>query len=160
MISNKDFVDLLSLFNDHGVRYLIIGGYAFSHYTEPRATKDFDLFVSPDPQNAQNVYRALASFGAPLSGITPEDFTNSEQGFQIGQPPNRIDILTAIEGVSFEEAWAARCTAEDGNYISKELLIRNKLAIGRLRDLADVEDLKAADSAQKEVSPPPSKDTA
>src|SRR5882762_910035 len=103
MISNKDFVDLLSLFNAHDVRYLIIGGYAFSYYAEPRATKDLDLFVSPDLQNAQNVYRALASFGTPLSGITPEDFTNSEQGFQIGQPPNRIDILTAIEGVSFEE---------------------------------------------------------
>lgn len=145
----NDLRELLLAFNAHGVEYLLVGGYAVGIHAEPRATKDRDLFVRPEAANSVIVYRALVAYGAPLTGVTPGDFCNDPNSiFQIGQPPLRIDILQHIDGVTFDEAWSRRTEAHiDGiavHVISAEDLIRNKLASGRLRDLADAEAVRAA----------------
>jgi predicted nucleotidyltransferase len=145
----NDLKELLLAFNAHGVEYLLVGGYAIGIYAEPRATKDMDLFVRPDRANSEAVYRALADFGAPLSGIGPTDFCDDPNSvFQIGQSPLRIDILQQIDGITFSEAWPMRVEVHiDGipvHVISAEHLIQNKLASGRLRDLADAEAIREA----------------
>src|SRR5437867_4041027 len=102
---NKEYSDLLSLFAKHRVRYLIVGAYAVMHYTEPRYTKDIDIWVDRSLQNAERAYRALAEFGAPLRDYTPNDFTGSYAVFQIGVEPVRIDLLMSLPGVpSFDAA--------------------------------------------------------
>lgn len=143
----KDLKDLLSAFNDQRVRYLIVDGYAFGVHAEPRATKDLDVFIGTDSENSEAVFRALAQYGAPLEGLTPKDFTDGS-AFQIGQPPARIDLLQQIDGISFEEAWSNRIegTIDDDTsaaIISKDDLIRNKLASGREQDMLDVRTLEA-----------------
>ena len=135
----------------------MVGGYAYSYYTEPRATKDLDVFIDSSPENAALVFRALTQFGAPLSGMTPADFEDGKSWFQIGVALSRIDVIQKIDAVDFETAWES---SEPGmasddvpvRYISVEDLIRNKLAVGRLRDLADVEDLRAAIAANSKPS--------
>lgn len=148
----KDLKDILRAFNAHAVTYMIVGGHAFGVHAEPRATKDLDLFIRSDPQNAQAVFQALAQFGAPIAGMSPKDFADGTT-FQMGQSPERIDVLQRIDGVSFDEAWANRIEgAVDGIpacIISREDMIRNKLAAGRLQDLADVEKLRAAEIASR-----------
>jgi predicted nucleotidyltransferase len=145
-----DLKELLRAFNEHGVRYLIVGGYAFGAHAEPRATKDLDVFIATDEKNSNAVYRALAAYGAPMEGFSPEDFRD-QSGFQIGQPPARVDVLQNISGISFEEAWPNRVEGlVDGDVvapvISKEDLIRNKLEAGRDQDIVDVKALRAAPS--------------
>jgi hypothetical protein len=103
----KDLKELLRAFNDHAVKYLIVGGYAFGVHAEPRATKDLDLFIRADEENSQALFRALAQYGAPLGGFSPADFMDGTV-FQIGQPPARVDILQHIDGVSFDQAWENR----------------------------------------------------
>jgi hypothetical protein len=147
----KDFKDLLRLLNSNGAEYLIIGGHAFSVYTEPRTTKDLDVFIRSDRENAKAVFRALAQFGAPLQGMSEADFLDGTT-FQIGQPPDRIDILQRIDGIAFDEAWTNRVEGTiDGEVpafvMSREDLIRNKLASGREQDLLDVKALRAAERA-------------
>ena len=155
----QDQRDLLREFNAHNVRYLVVGGYAFSHYTQPRATKDLDVFIENSAENAGRVFAALARFGAPLGGMCPKDFQDDGSVYQVGNAPSRIDILQTIEAIEFAEAWEA---SEDGmtgdgipvRYISFDNLITNKLAVGRLRDLADVEDLRASRAAiSKPIEP-------
>lgn len=146
---HKDFKDLLSAFNARNVRYMIVGGYAYSRYTEPRTTKDLDIFVSTSIENAHLAYEALAEFGAPLSGIRVDDFTSPSTILQIGVAPFRIDIIFSIDGVSFNDAWATSEPAlvDDTipvRYISSDNLIINKLASGRPQDLLDVENLQRA----------------
>jgi hypothetical protein len=143
----KDLKDLLLAFNEQHVRYLIVGGYAFGVHSEPRATKDLDIFISPDAGNSEAVFRALAQYGAPLQGLSPQDFTDGST-FQIGQPPARIDLLQRIDGVTFEEAWSHRIKGMiDGDIpaavISRDDLIRNKLASGREQDLLDAKKLQS-----------------
>ncbi len=145
----NDLRELLLAFNEHGVEYLLVGGYAVGIHAEPRATTDLDVFVRPEQSNSEIVYRALAAYGAPLAGVTPHDFCNDPKSvFQIGQPPLRVDILQQIDGVTFEEAWPKRIEALiDGipvHVISAEHLIQNKLAAGRLRDLADADAVREA----------------
>lgn len=145
----NDLRELLLAFNAHGVEYLLVGGYAVGVHAEPRATKDLDIFVRPERSNSEIVYRALAAYGAPLGGVVPEDFCNDPKSvFQIGQPPLRVDILQQIDGVTFDEAWPQRIEAliDDipVHVISAEHLIQNKLAAGRLRDLADAEAVREA----------------
>jgi hypothetical protein len=142
-----DLKELLRAFNDHGVKYLIVGGYAFGVHAEPRATKDLDIFIRSDEQNAIAVFRALAQYGAPLVELTPTDFTDGTT-FQIGQPPARIDILQHIDGVTFDEAWEHRIEGFiDGEIqaavISRSDLIRNKLATGREQDILDAKKLRS-----------------
>jgi hypothetical protein len=143
-----DLKELLRAFNDHGVKYLIVGGYAFGVYAEPRATKDLDILIRSDEENSKAVFRALAQYGAPLSNLSPADFMDGTT-FQIGQPPSRIDILQHIDGVTFDEAWKNRVEGflEDqiqAAVISRDDLIRNKLATGREEDTLDVKKLRAA----------------
>ena len=150
----KDHSDILAAFNKHGVKYLVIGGHAVSAHSEPRGTKDLDLFIKADEENSKAVFRALAEFGAPIAGLTPADFNDKPTTiFQMGVPPARIDILQGIEAVTFDEAWNNRLDGLLANeipthIISRDDLIRNKLAVGRLRDLADVEGLREAAEAE------------
>src|SRR5579872_7191512 len=97
----EDLKELLRAFNEQGVKYLIVGGYAFGVHAEPRATKDLDIFIRSDEENSKKVFRALTQYGAPLADLTPSDFADGAT-FQIGQPPSRIDILQQIDGVSFD----------------------------------------------------------
>lgn len=144
----QDLKELLLAFNDHGVKYLVVGGYAFGVHAEPRATKDLDIFIRSDEENSKAVFRALAQYGAPLEDLTPSDFMDGTT-FQIGQPPGRIDILQHIDGITFDEAWENRIEGMvDGQVqaavVSREDLIRNKLASGREQDILDVKTLRAA----------------
>jgi hypothetical protein len=144
----EDLKELLRAFNDHAVKYLIVGGYAFGVHAEPRATKDLDIFIRSDEENSKAVLRALAQYGAPLGDLTPSDFMDGTT-FQIGQPPTRIDILQHIDGVTFNEAWENRIEGlVDGRIkaavISRGDLIRNKLAAGREQDILDVKKLRVA----------------
>ena len=149
---DKDLKELLLAFNAHAVEYLVVGGYAVGVHSEPRATKDLDIFIRADVKNSEAVFRALSAYGAPLAGLEPQNFRDEPTSvFQIGVPPTRIDLLQAIDGVTFEEAWKDRTEAfVDGeiptHVISKEHLIQNKLASGRLQDLADVEAIREADA--------------
>jgi hypothetical protein len=105
----EDLKQLLLAFNAFGVEYLVVGGYAVGVYAEPRATKDLDLFIRSELVNSEAVFRALAAYGAPLTGLSASDFPDDPNSvFQIGQPPARIDILQHIDGVSFDEAWNER----------------------------------------------------
>ncbi|GIW40917.1 MAG: hypothetical protein KatS3mg076_1494 [Candidatus Binatia bacterium] len=102
---NEDFRDLLRAFSDAEVRFLVVGAYAVSIHSEPRATGDLDLWVEPTRENARKVLLALREFGVPLHDISEEDLTRDDLVFQIGLPPRRVDLLTGITGVAFEEAW-------------------------------------------------------
>lgn len=143
---NPDFKDLLQAFNDERVKYMIIGGYAVIKHTEPRFTKDLDLWVSPEKENAEKVYAALIKFGAPITDLTPNDFTEHDFFFTMGMAPNRIDLLFDLKGVESEEAWKRGVKGNLGDlevvFIGREDLIRNKEAAGRLQDLADAEKLR------------------
>lgn len=155
----KDQRDLLLAFNEQSVRYVVVGGYALGRYTEPRVTKDLDVFVGTSDEDAQRVFAALAKFGAPIQGYTPADFQDPYAGFQFGVVPSQIDILLAISAVSFEEAWEQSVPGSTGDgipvrYISLEHLIRNKLAAGRLQDLADADALVKARAANAETEKP------
>ena len=131
-----------ALFAKHNVRYLIVGGYAYSIYARARFTADIDLFISRDPENVQRVFRALIDFGAPLQNVDATYFTQPDSVFQIGIEPDRIDILTGISGVTFEEAWATRVIDGHYTFISRDLLIANKTAAARDQDLVDVKNLQ------------------
>jgi hypothetical protein len=139
---NADFRDLFAALNGAGARYLLVGGYAVAFHAEPRFTKDLDVWVDVEGDNGDRVFRALGVFGAPLEGTTPQDFSRPEMVVQIGVPPNRIDVVTGIDGVSFAEAWPARVEAPFGDQtihvIGRDHLIRNKRASGRDQDLVDL----------------------
>lgn len=143
MFVNSDFSDLLRIFNDHNVRYMVIGGYAVVQYAEPRFTKDLDLLISTDVVNAEAVYNALREFGAPLAGLTPKDFAEEGFFFQMGVPPVRVDILMGIPGIQFEECWHRRIEVDFEGlkviFISKQDLIASKRAAGRPQDLIDAD---------------------
>lgn len=148
MFVNSDFTDLLNIFHDNSVRYMIIGGYAYIQYAEPRYTKDLDLWISTEILNAASVYKALKTFGAPLTGLSERDFSEEGYFYQMGVPPMRVDILMGIPGLEFEEAWQRRVEIDfDGlvvPFISRTDLIASKLASGRPQDLIDAETLKLA----------------
>ncbi len=142
---NQDFLDLLGALSDAEVRFLIVGGYAVGVHGHPRATKDLDVWVEASPENAARLMAALRAFVAPIGGLTEADFATPGNGFMMGRPPSRIDILTQIAGLEFGSAWARRITRKFGGrecpVISIDDLILNKRAAGRLQDLADVDEL-------------------
>ena len=144
---NPDFKELLLAFNAHNVEYLIVGAHALAVYGHVRATKDLDLWVRPDEKNAQKILGALADFGAPAGDLTADDLSKKDTIFQIGVPPLRIDIITAIEGVEFTDAWPDRMETVFGGVpaliISRHHLITNKKTAARLQDLADVQQLES-----------------
>ncbi len=141
----RDFVEMLSALNAAGAEYLVVGAHALAAHGVPRATGDLDVWVRGTPENASRVLVALREFGAPLFSLTADDLSCPETVFQIGVVPVRIDLLTSISGVGFEEAWAGRISAfVDGvtfGVLGREELLRNKRATGRPKDLLDVESL-------------------
>lgn len=146
MQTNRDFRDLFAALNDAGAEYIVVGAHALAAHGHVRATKDIDVLVRCEPVNAARVHQALHAFGAPLAQLSVGDLATPGIVFQIGVAPIRIDILTEISGVTFEEAWAARVPSRYADQpiavLSREHLLQNKRASGRLQDLADVETLE------------------
>lgn len=146
MVLNQDFKEFIQLLNEHKVRYLIIGGYAVAFHGHPRYTKDLDIWIEPEPENAVNMLKALAQFGFGALALTENDFLEPDQIIQLGYPPHRIDLLTTLAGVIFLDCYAAKVvTVIDNtpmNFINLENLKQNKKATGRLQDLADLENLQ------------------
>ena len=143
---HRDFVEMLSALCASGADFLIIGAHAMAAHDQARATQDIDIWVRPSSENASRVWRALADYGAPLHDLTLDDLSKPGVTFQIGLPPLRIDILTEISGVTFDEAWPNRLIVrhEDLTYavIGKAELIRNKRAAARPKDLLDADNLE------------------
>lgn len=142
---NQDFVEMLSALSEAGADFLLVGAHALAAHGRPRATGDLDIWVRPTHENASRVWAALLRFGAPLHEISLVDLRTPGVVFQIGLVPSRIDLLTSISGVEFDDAWNNRITISVSGVtiptIGREDLIRNKLAAGRPRDLADAAEL-------------------
>lgn len=143
---NRDFAEMLAALSAAGAEFLIVGAHALAAHGRPRATGDLDLWVRPTPENALRVWQALVRFGAPLDELRIEDLSTADVVFQIGVVPARIDILTSLTGLEFDEAWEHRhAIVIDGQtlpFLSREDLIRNKTALDRPRDRADIADLE------------------
>jgi hypothetical protein len=137
----QDFAEMLGELSAAGAEFLVVGAHAVAAHGHSRATKDFDIWIRPTVENAQRVWRALLQFGAPLEVLVLEDLATPGTIFQMGRPPHRIDIITSISGVEFNEAWPNRMMAKMGGgmypVIGKQDLIRNKRAVGRDYDIAD-----------------------
>ena len=142
---NPDFVDLLRAFSAADVRFLIVGAYALALHGRPRATGDLDVWVDATPANAARVMRALAAFGAPMEAIAESDLATPGITYQIGVSPRRIDVLTDLTGLTFEDAWGSRVRHLFGDievdFIGRDHFVRNKRATGRAKDLVDIEGL-------------------
>jgi hypothetical protein len=143
---SNDWREFLELLNSRGVDYVIVGAHSLAFHARPRYTGDLDILVRATHENAVKIVDLLNQFGFSDTGFKESDFTESEQLIQLGRPPNRIDLLTSISGVPSDEAFATRMSAElDGIpvfVLSKDALIRNKRAVGRPQDLADLDTLK------------------
>jgi hypothetical protein len=148
-VLNPDFRDLLSAFIDANVEFLVVGGYAMAVHRLPRATKDLDLWVRPSADNAPRVLKALDAFGAPRHGLTEADLRTAGTIYQVGVPPNRVDLITVVDGVRFEDAWRDRMSVEIEGLripvIGRAHLIRNKRTVGRPQDLLDANLLESSD---------------
>ena len=144
----QDFKDLLVLFNAHKVEYMIVGGYALAYHGAPRFTGDIDIYIRPDSQNAQRIIKALDAFGFGSVGLTANDFETPDKIIQLGVPPVRIDIMTSITGVDWEAAYSGCVKGKYGDvpvrYIGFKEFVQNKRAIGRKKDLSDLEALNKA----------------
>lgn len=142
----KDFREFIELLNKNDVHYLIIGGYAFSFYAQPRFTKDIDILIEQSRENAQKILDCIKDFGFSDLDLTEEDFLEKGQVIQLGAAPLRIDILTSIKRMNFKKLWRNRVVGHYGsievNFISKKDLIRCKRKSGRKQDLADIEKLE------------------
>jgi hypothetical protein len=145
----KDLREFIGLLNSNLVEYVIVGAYSLAYHGVPRYTGDIDLFIRSSPQNAASLEAVIRQFGFEETGLRARDFLEPNQVIQLGVAPNRIDLLTGIDGVSFDEAWQTRVPATlDGLpvcMLNKELLIKNKLAAGRPQDVADVKRLQEGD---------------
>lgn len=141
----SDFRELLGLFNGHNVEYLIVGGYALAFHGAPRYTGDLDIFIKPDVENAHRILLALAGFGFDSLGLVTEDFTHPDNVVQLGVPPVRVDLISSLTGVTWLEAFAGKVEGAYGDinapFIGREQFIANKRAIGRKKDMADIEAL-------------------
>jgi Nucleotidyltransferase of unknown function (DUF6036) len=153
----QDYKDLLSAFHAHGVKYLIVGGYAVIFHAQPRFTRDLDLFIKADPANAQATHAALTEFfGAPPPKVRPEGFTDRSTFFRFGNDPRGFDILPDIPGIDFDAAWQRRvedvidaATGLKANFISAADLVTAKLAAGRPQDIADADAIQKAIESQR-----------
>lgn len=148
MSVNPDFRDLFAALNAAQAEFLIVGGYALAVHGLPRFTKDLDVWIRASPGNARKVWEALDAFGAPFGDLTLEDLSTPGVVFQMGLPPNRIDLITTIDGVDFPEAWTRSIASAYGDQpvrvIGLEDLIRNKEATGRAQDALDAQNLRSA----------------
>jgi len=153
---NEDYKEMLQCLADEDAKFLIVGAYALAAHGYPRATMDIDIWVMPSRDNAEAVLRALRRFGTPLRGLTADDLQRDDTIFQIGVAPRRIDIITGVSGLRFEEAFARSITIDiEGlqlNIPSVDDLILNKRASGRTRDLADAEALESLKASRKAKS--------
>jgi predicted nucleotidyltransferase len=145
MILPRDFQEFLQLLNAHGVKYVVIGGYAVNFHGYVRFTGDLDVFVALSDESAQLLTAVFREFGFDLPDLKPELFLNRGRIVRLGHEPMRLEILNEIDGVSFEECYLNRVEAELGghkvNFVALPQLLKNKRATGRLKDLADVEAL-------------------
>jgi len=145
MEAQKDFKELLELFKGHKIEYMIVGAYALAYHGVPRFTGDIDIFVKPSNANAQKILSALSDFGFGSLDLKIEDFQNPDSVVQLGVPPVRIDIMTSITGVTWEEADRGKVIGLYGDtpvpFLGREQYIANKRALGRKKDLADLESL-------------------
>ena len=154
-ILHDDFKDLLVALQEAGVRFLIVGAHALAVHGVPRATGDLDVFVSPDPENAARLMHALEEFGAPLAshGVSQQDFEKQGTVYQMGLPPRRIDLMTSISGVDFDEAETSAAETEIEGIklpiLGREELLKNKLAAGRPKDLLDAKLLEDGANAAR-----------
>jgi len=143
---SPDFKEFIKLLNDHNVKYLIVGGYALAFHGHPRYTKDIDVWIESSMDNADKLLKVLSDFGFESIELSSSDFLVSDNVIQLGLPPNRIDILTSVDGINFGESSSkAKVITIDNiaiHLIGINDLITNKMASGRLQDLADVEKLK------------------
>lgn len=143
---SEDYKDLFRILNKYKVKYMIVGAYATIYYAEPRYTKDIDVWIKNDIENAKKVYEALKEFGAPIKDISMNDFTNKNTVYQIGVAPIRVDIMTGLPGVKFENAWINRKkTKYDNipiNIVGLKDLIKSKRKANRAQDKLDLELLQ------------------
>lgn len=143
---DQDYLELLRDLSAADARFLVVGAFAMAIHARPRTTGDIDLWVEATPENAARVYRALRAFGAPLSDLREADLSQAGIVYQIGVVPHRVDILTSLTGLTFAEAWESRVPGKLGDlacdFIGRVALIRNKRAVGRARDLADIAELE------------------
>jgi hypothetical protein len=141
----QDFKELLALFNAHKVEYVIVGGYALAFHGAPRYTGNIEILVRPDEHNAKLVLKALAEFGFGSVGLKEKDFVLPDKVVQLGVPPVRVDIMTSLSGISWEEAHSGRVAGKYGDitvhYLGRKQFVANKKATGRRKDLADLEAL-------------------
>ncbi|NES23832.1 MAG: hypothetical protein F6K41_34180 [Symploca sp. SIO3E6] len=142
---NQDFKEFIQLLNEHKVHYLVIGGYAVALHGHPRYTKDLDIWVEMESNNAKRLMDALTAFGFGSVGLTQEDFLAPDQVIQLGYPPNRIDLVTTPDGVNFATCYQSKIEVKIDDisvyFIDLDNLKINKKASGRLQDLADLEKL-------------------
>ncbi len=139
-----DFKDFIKLLNLYDVKYLLVGGYALSYYSRPKSTQDIDIFIETSIENGEKILKAINEFGLNALNISLNDLTTKDMVIQMGIPPIRIDIMTSIEGVDFDEAYKNREISEYGeienvSFISINDLIKNKNILGRKKDLIDLE---------------------
>ena len=144
---NSDFIDFLAALLRADARFLIVGAHAMAVHGVPRATGDLDVWVAPDPDNAERVWTALIDFGATAEalGLSVQDLAKERLVFQMGIPPRRIDVLTSVTALQFDAAWRTRRVLRIGDldlpFLGREALLRNKRGTGRLKDLADADTL-------------------
>lgn len=144
----EDFRALLQSLTDRSVRFLIVGAHALAAHGIPRMTGDLDVWIATDPANARRTWQALAEFGAPLDalGLTPADFEAPDRVIQFGLPPFRVDVMTSVSGLTFDEAWSTRYEGVLLDvpvvFLGRDALIRNKRASGRRKDLDDAQALE------------------
>jgi len=154
MLLSQDFKEFVKLLNQNKVKYLIVGGYALAYHGYPRYTQDIDFWILTNLENANNLLKVLKEFGFSSLNISKEDLTTQGNIIQLGYPPNRIDILTEIDGVAFEEAYPSRVEVElEGEkmyLINLDYLMQNKAASGRLQDKADLEQLEKIKKKKKD----------
>ncbi|MEO5913229.1 MAG: hypothetical protein ABIS50_03280 [Luteolibacter sp.] len=148
---NSDFKDLLRIFEAEGVEYLIVGAYAVMHYTQPRYTKDLDIWLKPSPENAKRIAKAFLIFGVPMVGVIQADFEKEGLQYLIGMPPSQIDFLTSLPcPFNFEDAWQNRESRTSGgitlHFLGKTELITAKKIANRPQDLADLDEIRRVDS--------------
>ncbi|MGZ9235657.1 MAG: hypothetical protein ACXW4E_09040 [Anaerolineales bacterium] len=145
MVLNQDFKEFIGSLNDNGVKYLVVGGYAVAFHGHPRYTKDLDIWIQVSPENASRLMKAIRQFGFESLGLRAEDFLVTDQVIQLGYPPNRIDVISSVDGIIFEECYPLRVQTNIGDtqvdFIDLENLKKNKKSAGRLQDLADLENL-------------------
>jgi len=143
---SKDFKEFIELLNKNNVKYLLVGGYAVGYHSRPRYTEDIDIWIETSLENAEKIIQVLCKFGFTGLSISIEELIQPEKIIQLGLPPQRIDILTSIDGVNFNEAWERRIVDSFGDIpvfiISLKDLIKNKLSSGRIKDLQDIEWIK------------------